>query len=163
MPVGVNAYIPLATVTLGSSASSVTFSSIPATYRDLVLVINATASNNINVDVRFNGDTGSNYPEVFMAGDGTTTYSIATTRTFLRLDYVGFIGTVAGHNNIIQIMDYSATDKHKTVLARGSNANNGVAATAGRWANTAAITSIQAFAGFPYSAGSTFNLYGIAS
>jgi hypothetical protein len=60
-------YVALATTTLGATAASVTFSSIPATYRDLVLVYNGTTSANIGVDVEFNGDTNSaNYSRVFM-------------------------------------------------------------------------------------------------
>jgi hypothetical protein len=155
-------YTPLATVTLGSSASSVTFSSIPATYRDLVMVVNGITTTNANLDIRINGDTGSNYPEVLMSGDGSSTYSEATTRTYLRLDYNGFIGTTAGHVSIVQFMDYSATDKHKTVLARGNNASNGVVATAGRWTNTAAVTSI-ALINTTFAAGMTVSLYGIVA
>jgi hypothetical protein len=67
--------------------------------------------------------------------------------------------------NLIQIMDYSANDKHKTVLIRQSEANLGnVTATAARWANTAAVTSITfLLVGGNLQAGTTISLYGIAS
>jgi hypothetical protein len=61
MPAGVSAYTALANVTLGSSAASVTFSSISQSYRDLVLVITATTSAVDNAFIRFNSDSGSNY------------------------------------------------------------------------------------------------------
>ena len=148
----------LASITL-QQTSAVTLSGIPGNYRDLILVVSGISTGNANLDIRINEDTGSNYPEVFMSGDGSSTFSIATTRSFLRLDYAGFITPAQGHINVVQFIDYSATDKHKTVLARGSNANNGVTATAGRWASTNAINSISIFqAGL--TTGSTINLYG---
>jgi hypothetical protein len=66
----------------------------------------------------------------------------------------------SGQTSIIQIMDYSATDKHKTVLIRNGLASTFVNASANRWANTAAITTVSFQVG-TYGAGSTFNLYGV--
>jgi hypothetical protein len=66
--------------------------------------------------------------------------------------------TVATFN----IMDYSATDKHKTSLIRVSAASRTVAAGMQRWATTDAITSVTlAFLVGNYVAGSTFSLYGV--
>jgi hypothetical protein len=61
-------------------------------------------------------------------------------------------------------MDYSATDKHKTVISRFGSAARETQATASRWANTAALTSINFFqesGGVTFSTGSTFSLYGV--
>jgi hypothetical protein len=153
-------YTALANITLGSSASSVTFSSIPATYRDLVLVFDGTSSVGINGSVYFNSDTtAANYPYVRMNGNGSTTssnsgnniwFDFQTSRSMVR----------------VQIMDYSATDKHKTALSRWDNPSSVVGATAIRWANTAAITSLQVKDtnnAATFAAGTTFALYGIAS
>jgi hypothetical protein len=52
-------YTPLATVTLGTTAASVTFSSIPATYRDLIFVLSGLGGS-ANITLRYNGDSGSN-------------------------------------------------------------------------------------------------------
>ena len=62
-------------------------------------------------------------------------------------------------------MDYSATDKHKTVITRASSAGYYIGMSAGRWANTNAITSVSAVmeSGRTWSIGSTFALYGIVS
>jgi hypothetical protein len=61
-------------------------------------------------------------------------------------------------------MDYSATDKHKTVLIRQNSVADSAFAMGARWANTAAITSIQLSLGAAtFSTGTTFALYGIAS
>ena len=63
---------------------------------------------------------------------------------------------------VAQIMDYSATDKHKTVLTRSDNAGDRVRAYAGRYASTSAITtvSIGITGGATYSIGSTISIYG---
>jgi hypothetical protein len=65
----------------------------------------------------------------------------------------------------IQLFDYSAVDKHKTVLSRFGSANREVQATASRYSSTSAITSIRFFdiLGQTFQAGATFSLYGIAA
>lgn len=158
-------YTPLATVTLGTAASSVTFGSIPATYRDLVLVVVAANTSNSNNGIRFNSDSGSNYSRVWMGGNASNVIqSGSATTTSLQFDNYAFTSTTLGSSTqIIQVMDYSATDKHKTALVRANQTFNGVDALAGRWANTAAITSLQVItiSGFNFIAGSTFSLYGV--
>ena len=152
-------YTALANITLGTAASSITFSSIPATYRDLVLVVNGTESANQYIAVRYNSDTGSNYSYVRMT-DGPA--SASGTETFGRL---GVGNPMDRFLVIAQIMDYSATDKHKTWLSRSNIPANFVGAIAGRWANTAAITSVNVLTttADTYAIGTTFALYGIAS
>jgi hypothetical protein len=156
-------YTPLATVTLGSSASSVTFSSIPATYRDLVLIHAGTSSNASanTILARLNGDSGSNFFQVAMSGSGSGTSSFAFTGTGVSSGF-SFSGEVS--SNTTTIMDYSATDKHKTALSR-HNLSGSVRAAATRWANTAAVTSIVLVmdTGATFSSGTVFSLYGIAS
>jgi hypothetical protein len=147
-------------VTLGSSASSVTFSNIPATYRDLILVSNYTTSPDSSSEIRFNGDTGSNYSTVTMRGT-TSTFSSAFTYTAIQPS--NGTGETANTRQFytLQIMDYSATDKHKTVLTRMNNTSH-LQAQANRWANTNAITSITVFSA-TFLTGSTFNLYAVIS
>jgi hypothetical protein len=154
-------YTPLATVTLGASASSVTFSSIPATYRDLILLATGTTTSAQNLFLRFNSDSGSNYSHVGMFANSGGNGSFSGTTTSISQ---GGIGT-AESNNTFQIMDYSATDKHKTVLVRFGVGGNVVQASAERWANTAAITTILAFpsGSTQFLTGTILSLYGIAS
>ena len=158
------AYVALANITLGSSASSVTFSSIPATYRDLVLVSNFSISTGQS-QIRINSDTGNNYSTVLMSGSSAGgAQSNSFTASFFQPS--NLVGEPANTQNLwtLQLMDYSATDKHKTSLLRFNNAstNGPVQAQALRWANTAAITSILIYNG-TFLSGSTFALYGIAS
>lgn len=161
-----NAMVALANITLGSSAATVTFASIPATYRDLRIVVTGVESEPGSQDVwlEVNGDTGANYSRVFMYGNGSTaTSGSGTMNQFLPW----FAGDVLSHATM-DIMDYAQTDKHKTLLTRsnsGSSTGNGVSAQTQRWASTAAITSLRfkLANAFTFNAGSTFSLYGIVS
>jgi hypothetical protein len=152
-------YTPLATVTLGSSASSVSFASIPASYRDLILVANGSASAEGDLLLRFNSDSGSNYNFVYMYGSFNGAISGASSSQTSAL--AGVVSTAVS-STIAQIMDYSATDKHKTVLTRTNRIPDIVLANAARWANTAAITTVLAFpASGTFSSGMTISLYGV--
>jgi len=152
-------YEHIATITLDSSASSVTFSSIPQGYRDLELIINGIYSAGAapgSINAYFNNDTGSNYPQVYMLGTGSSASSGSNTNTQADL---GFSGNET-MQVIAQIQDYSATDKHKTVLSRSDGSR--VEARATRWANTSAINEIDVFTtSADFQAGHTFDLYGI--
>jgi hypothetical protein len=153
-------YTPLANITLGSSAASVTFSSITA-YRDYILIIAGTASGNANIKTNFNSDTGSNYSDVYAYGNGSSTGSGTVATTYLSQT------TLKTDQSVVQmqIMDASATDKHKTVLMRSGSAGTEVKMAAGRWASTSAITTIglSLEGGNTFSTGTSFALYGIAS
>jgi ABC-type tungstate transport system permease subunit len=150
-------YTPLATVTLTSSASSVTFSNIPATYRDLILVSTITSSINTDILIRFNSDLNeSNYPVVFMRGTGSAADSGTNNAR------IGFAFTGTSIQVNTQIMDYSATDKHKTFISRADASGTGAEAFANRWASTSAITSVQVLTSTGnWASGATFNLFGI--
>jgi hypothetical protein len=115
--------------------------------------------------MQINGDTGFNYNNLAMWGNGS---SAASNSNNYSAFYFGWIGN--GTTNFIskaQIMDYSATDKHKTALFRNDNVGYSYTdAIASRWANTSAITSIRIFelnTSGTINAGSTFSLYGIVA
>jgi hypothetical protein len=158
-------YTPLAEVTLSSSASSVTFSSIPATYRDLVVVFVAAGSTTLQGRVRLNGDTGSNYNYVRMSGSGSAaTSASAASQTSGFLSAIAQATTTGALQMNINIMDYSATNKHTTIISRADQSANGTEAFANRWANTAAVTSVQILTSTGnWASGTTATLYGIAA
>jgi hypothetical protein len=154
---------------LASAAASVTFSSIPADYRDLVIVVSAKSGQaaGLTLYMQPNGDTGSNWNYVSMAGTtggaatgGLSNQSEYPVTNFAKVPQDQF-GLVT-----IQIMDYLATDKHKSVLVRGNNVGTPtspvVEALAARWASTSAVTSLVfSTNGDGFATGSTFYLYGI--
>jgi hypothetical protein len=164
MPAGVSAYTALANVTLGSTASSVTFSSISGSYRDLVLVLDGRSTSTADLAFRVNGDT-ANYNFVFMAGSGSATSTNAVTSTDYIIPSGGRLTSISSNqtNCILNFMDYS-TDKHKTILLRTNDSSQSLSANAARWASTSAITSIACFAlGTTFTSGSNFALYGVSA
>lgn len=165
MPVNESAYVPLANVTLGSNASTVTFSSISQSYRDLVFVFSATTTGTAFSRMRINGDTGANYFWVTLTGNGADPSSQGGNGgSNIPLPVNGTMESTTRWTNIIHIMDYSTTNKHKSGIQRADQATERTAGVAFRWGSTSAITSVE-FAGNnnPFVAGSTFALYGIAS
>jgi len=160
------ALVPLQNITLGSAAASVTFASIPGTFRDLVLVshvLSLTGSPTAKgAFARFNADTGTNYNSVYMYGNGSSTGSDPETNSNT-LFWGAF--PAAGGNDIWNIFDYSQTDKHKVTLGRANGHGASSWAYAGRWASTAAITSITVTSPDTgtdlFGIGSTFALYGV--
>jgi len=156
-------YEKIATNTLGSAASSVTLSSIPATYTDLVLVYNVSGSTDINVGMQFNGDTGSNYSNTSVGGSGSAAYSGRySSATQILTNYQGYVNIGFNSNAIINIQNYSNSTTYKTTLNRFNNAGVGTDMVVGLWRNTNAITSIllKTHTG-TFSTGSTFTIYGI--
>lgn len=158
-------YTPIATTTLGSAAASYTFSSIPSTYTDLVLVFrgNITAPTSASFLMRFNGDTGSNYSDTNLYGSGSAAGSYRdTSSTNIRVGAVNN-GSGGQSNLIINVMNYANTSTYKTALNRFNDAGAETAAVVGLWRNTAAINSITLLLASTstYATGSTFTLYGI--
>jgi hypothetical protein len=167
MPAGVSAYTALANTTLSSTASQVLFSSINGSYRDLVIVVNsAISSGTANLFIQFNSDGGNNYSFVTMYGTGNATWASQAVTTAVM--YAGYgttdLSTEFKSNHQINILDYSATDKHKPVLFRTNHSDYQTHAAAGRWASTSAITSVVIKpTSSTFAAGSSFSLFGVSA
>ena len=161
-------YTPIATTTLGSAASSVTFSSISGTYTDLILIMNTKNVTSTGYPrIQFNGDTSTNYSRTALSGDGSSAQSGRNANiAFCTASYNAASDTSNfNFNSICHIMNYSNTTTYKTVLFRSNNAGTGTDAVVNLWRKTPeAINSIYIFldAG-QYATGSTFTLYGIAA
>lgn len=157
-------YRPIATTTLTTSSSTITFSSIPDTYTDLIVVLQGTANSNYwDLYVRFNSDSGSNYSVTRLWGNGSTVGSNRLTNdNLIQSTYYGTLGT-SQSNQILNIMNYSNTTRYKNMLTRSNNAANGVDATAGLWRSTAAINSVtlMMFSGGSFQTGTVATVYGI--
>ena len=152
-------YTALANVTLASAAATVTFSSISQSYKDLFLVIQATFSSAPNdVLMIFNGDSSSSYPVVEVRGESTVGTS-AFSRNGIFIMYASNTTQVQVRCNI---MDYAATNKHKSVLTRFEKPDVQTNMSASRWPSTSAITSLVLDCQTSdWAAGSTFALYGV--
>jgi hypothetical protein len=159
-------YEPIATTTVsGSSTSTITFSSISGSYTDLVIAINLGTSNQNGIKIMLNNDTGTNYSNTRLYGNGTSASSSRRTSTAtVYLDDGVAFSTGAGDNNtIIHFMNYSNTTTYKTWLQRGNAPANGTVAVVGLYRSTSAITRIDftAVGATTFTADSTFTLYGI--
>jgi len=155
-------YEAIASQTLGSAASSVSFTSIPGTYTDLFFVAqisNAVAASAV-AWMRFNGITSSIYSLTKLIGNGYSASSYRQSNTS-----IAYIVDAYRQNEITvftaNIMSYSNSAIYKTVLTTDANG----AADANRGTMLArltdAITSIVFVGGTNFAAGSTFSLYGI--
>ena len=143
----------LATVTLTGSDSEVVFASIPQDYRDLRLVFVAAGSGDENLTPKINGSASNfNWVQITSApnsGSGTNN-SIGRVSTSQTL-------------GMLEFLDYSATDKHKTFFVRTNVTGSEVRQLAARWAQTTAITtvSVSIRTGHSFNSGGHFALYGI--
>ena len=142
----------------GSPAANYTFSSIPATFTDLICIINGTTTSLEDITVQYNGDTGNNYSYTQVNGSGTAASSQRQSNQPQIL--LGGFGTVQG-GTTFQFMDYANTTTFKTALSRVGVANWSVTAKVGLWRSTAAINAIKFAHPYSFAVGTTMKLYGI--
>lgn len=163
-------YEKIATQTLASAASSVTFSSIPGTYTDLVLVVLAKQTGTptgTDAFITLNGSGSSIYSRTVLNGDGTTASSSRGTN--MDRAYFPVSPQTADAVIIYNFMNYANTTTNKTFLMRYGGSPGVTFAAVYLYRSTAALTTIaltgsdQMGAGTPdnWAIGSTFNLYGI--
>jgi hypothetical protein len=163
-------YTPIATTTLGSAVSSYTFTSIPSTYTDLVLVIAGTVSvNGEGIVMQYNGDTSTIYSYTYLYGTGSSAASARQTgRGYAAINWGTAFSSTEQSNAVVNIQNYANTTTYKTALSRSNNPNGssfqGTEALVSLWSNTAAITSILVKSGSGnLNTGFTLTLYGIAA
>lgn len=157
-----NTYEPIATSTLSSTASIITFSSIPSTYTDLVLVVACLDSGAGRTRLRLNGDSATNYSRTNLVGTGTSTASYqASNETQFDMSVAAGTSSTAPTAQIISINNYSNTTTYKTILSRYSLASGAVEAMVGLYRSTSAITSVSYFTQGTLQIGTTATLYGI--
>lgn len=144
---------------LGSSQATITFSSIPQTYKDLVVETICSDSNNNTFGLmRLNGDTGTTYSRTLMNGSGTAAASVLNSN--INQWYFNY-QTSTGFS-VFQIMSYRNTSINKTGLMRGTRPGTDTEVSSHLWRNTAAITSLSLLpASGTFNSGSIFRLWGV--
>ena len=151
-------YESIATVTLGSSASTITFSSIPSTYQHLQirLISHCTDTSATGYGLyRFNSDTGANYASHVLYGNGSAAGANTGLGTSTTRSYWGTIPNQASASflsssyaaTIIDVLDYANTSKYKTTrILHGEDQNTfttgSIELISGLWQSTAAISTI---------------------
>lgn len=167
--INATSYESIATVTVGSGGgSSISFTGIPSTYKHLQIRASVrTTSSGYGLAYRLNSDTASNYSMHYLIGDGASVLAGNATSASL----VNFFGIVRGTNDtyptnfVMDILDYSDTNKYKTtktITGLDVNGINGeIGLWSGSWRSTAAISTVQILSGISFAQYSSFALYGI--
>jgi hypothetical protein len=166
-----NTYTLIQAQTLASSAASVTFSSIPATYTDLQIFCSARDADTGGavVALSFNGVT-TNLSSRNLTGNGSAASSGSSSSAFAiaaRSDSGDRTANTFG-NSSFYVPNYAGASYNKPVSVHSAEETNATAVfmnvTAGLWSTTAAITSLTLTPGVAnFVIGSSFYLYGIKS
>lgn len=168
-----SAFDSLGSVYVSTATSTITFSSIPQTYQHLEIRSHAasSASNNQYVKLVLNSDTGANYAEHHLSGNGTSTPSGANSSLsnggfFWAMGIPGTSLTSVFAAGATSILDYSSTSKYKTVLSFDgfdANGSGGIELVSNLWQSTSAVTSITLTVneGYNFRQYSSFSLYGV--
>lgn len=158
-------YEPIATTTLSTAASSITFSSIPSTYTDLRVVFVGTGTTSVGLKARFNGDTGTNYSYTELVGSGSSAFSgTGTSLNYFSLDPQRNLSTTIPIMSTLDVFSYAGST-NKTTLVTQSDDENGagvVLRMVHLWRSTSAINEISLLLfSSTIAAGSIATLYGI--
>ena len=171
-----SSYESIASATGTGSSGVITFSSIPATYKHLQIrgIAKDTYAGTFELPtrVRFNSDTGNNYTQHNLQGNGAsaTAQGEATgTNAFFKFrgSNLSTDATYANMNavSILDIIDYADTSKYKTARGFSGSDRNGagnIFLISGLWLSTSAINTITLTAdGTNWTTSTTFALYGI--
>ena len=166
-------YTPIATQTLSSAAASVTFSSIPQGYTDLVLVTNAANSNaatSFGMGFTINNDALAigKLSFTILYGNGSSAGSFIWTTSTSSMKTVscggGNTSLNSGSVGTVHLMNYSNSTTYKTILSRISEAGADVRTYVNLWQDTSPINKITIYPNDGTNtilSGSTFSLYGI--
>ena len=164
-----SSYESIASATGTGSSGTITFSSIPATYKHLEIRVIAFNTTGGALTAQINSDTGANYARHRLVGDGSTVAAAGTAST-TNIYLAPQTANMDGTNPLVSILtitDYASTTKNKTFRSFGGSDKNNttgkIELTSGLWMNTAAITSISISgdSGGNFTTNSTFALYGI--
>ncbi len=162
--------VAIATTTLGSAASTITFSSISGSYTDLRLVLvgnTASGASDYGINMIFNSDSTTVYSATEIYGSGSSAASSRVTgQAFISL--ISLYGIKSSPPSLwtADIFSYAGST-FKTVLINGNSDYNGSGSVnnrVGLWRSTSAITSLSLSipsAGINFAAGTTATLYGI--
>ena len=163
-PIVSTSFESIATTSVGSGGTaSISFTSIPQTYKHLQIRYSTLRSVANELALRFNGDTGANYSIHYLTGDGSAAsaagYAMNNSRT-----YVGNDGTSTQPLvGVIDVLDYTNTNKLKvqrTLSGVDKNGSGSIFLFSGAWNNTSAVTQVDLFPGSGTLTGS-FALYGV--
>jgi hypothetical protein len=167
----VGSFEQIETQILGANAASVTFTSIPSTYKHLQLRITARATSTGNATalfLRFNGVSGTSYSTHTLYGSSTSIIAEGFTGldAFYRMPIPDDGLAASGFGSlVIDVLDYALTTKNKTIRTASGyviSGLNNVSLVSGGFSSTSAVSSLSLTPGAgQLKTGSRFTLYGI--
>lgn len=160
-------YEPISTVTLTSTAQAISFTSIPSTYTDLVVIFRGAGVVGSDVRYRFNSDSGNNYAyNAIYAQSSTVNVNVSALESNGVFTYYGGVSTVVGESmHRLDIANYADTGKYKSGISSANLKNESWTQNSTIWNSTAAINRIDIELSFAtsrvMSVGTTATIYGI--
>jgi hypothetical protein len=161
-------FVALSNITLAATQTSISFTSISQSYRDLYMVITQVGVTGTGGRplVKVNNDAGVNYSGLSLRTNGT---SFLTSSNLNGQDNGATLAinvTNGGGNDVfydIWITDYSTTDKYKNLLSKANSGSSGNEIVVNTWKNTSAVTSLVLYftSGLTFGIGTTVTLYGV--
>lgn len=168
-------YTKISTVTVGAGgAATISFSNIPQTFTDLVVMFSGRAAtgSTVSMGCSFNGDIAANYSSKELSGSGSSVSSFSPSYSpnngvsgadvSMSTDTANTFA-----NSMLYISGYSSSTKYKSTSLDSVTENNGTAAyailSAGIWNSTAPITSMSflIYNSYSFAQYSSATLYGI--
>ena len=147
------AFDSIASFSIATATSTVTFTSIPTTYKHLQLRVFArrTAANNFGSIIVARNGSYANYNRHYLTTDGTTASAGATLSTSTDGTIQGITGAAQTANYfgaaVVDILDFQSTVKNKNALAFSGASTDGVGGgpfiVSSEWRDATAVTSLE--------------------
>jgi hypothetical protein len=164
-------YEPIATLSSSGSTSTFSFTSVPSTYTDIIIVSFLRSSYSISSHdtlIRVNNDASSIYSRTYITGNGSSASSARSSNLtgFYAGQVQGATSTAGAFSTqIVHLMNYSNTSTNKTFISRNNTPTANTTATVGLWRSNSAINQIDILNadGSNWVSGSTSTIYGVKS
>ena len=163
-----SAFTALANISLSGTATSITFSSISGSYRDLYMVITIAGLGSGGIPlIKANNDGNPNYNGTILRANGSSANGVNVNSYNYGTQTSLYVSNSGSNNTFFDVWmpDYATTDKHKNFMIRSNGADSGVEMNLSKWNNTSAITSLVLWfgSGQSFGIGTTVALYGVSA
>jgi hypothetical protein len=163
-----SAFTALANISLSGTATSITFSSISGSYRDLYMVITIAGLGSGGIPlIKANNDGTANYSGTILRANGSTANGVNVNAYNYGTQTSLYVSNSGSNNTFFDVWmpDYATTDKHKNFMIRSNGADSGVEMNLSKWNSTSAITSLVLWfgSGQSFGIGTTVALYGVSA
>jgi len=162
-----SSYESIATATGTGSSGTISFTSIPSSFKHLqIRIFQITASGTNDINMTFNNDSAANYSVHYLYANGSVPASLGATGIgFIKATGINQTATTTiADVSVIDILDYTNTSKYKTARVLEGidlNGSGSVSLASGMWLNTAVISRLDFTSSSNYATTTRIALYGI--